>query len=75
MLLLISTTSSVPVPVYVPIATLIVSPFAAFPIAPLIVAHGEATTEHEFELFPVVAMYHVATTSADGALFVLLLVS
>src|SRR5687767_14937535 len=61
--LLISTTP-VPVPVYVPMATLMVSPFVAFVIAPLMVSQGEPTVEHEFESFPVVATYQIAPASA-----------
>src|SRR6266498_4285730 len=58
-------TTSVPEPVYVPTATLIVSPAAAFPIAPLIVLHELAALEHEFASFPVVATYQVTPVAAS----------
>src|SRR5215510_6205469 len=57
-LLLISTTSSKPVPVYVPVATAIASPTLALLIAPLIVAQGELGVKQEFASFPVGATYN-----------------
>src|SRR3954451_9976800 len=53
-------TTASPEPVYVPIATRTVSPAAAFPIAPLIVAHGCAGVAHELRSIPVGATYQVA---------------
>jgi hypothetical protein len=44
--------------VYVPSATKIVSPADAFPIAPLIVAHGEPGLRQSLESSPVVETYH-----------------
>src|SRR5687767_446428 len=57
-LLLISTTSSKPVPVYIPDATATACPALALLIAPLIVAQGELGDKQEFTSFPVDATYH-----------------
>src|SRR5512140_256138 len=53
-------TTSVPLPVYVPIATSIVSPAAALAMAPWILAHGASTVEQEFASAPVSETYQVA---------------
>src|SRR5690242_19520789 len=57
-------TTSVPVAVYVPTATRIVSPADAFPIAALIVWQGLPALKQVFALLPVVATYQVATRRA-----------
>jgi hypothetical protein len=44
--------------VYVPVATSIVSPSDAFPIAALIVAHGLSALEQELPSLPPGATYH-----------------
>jgi len=59
-------TTSVPVLVYVPTATLIVSPSAAFPIAPLIVAQDAAGARQELASLPAVATYKVVTARATA---------
>ncbi len=54
---------------YVPVATLIVSPVATpgLSIAPLIVLQGLAVLVQELESFPVVATYQVVAVATTGA--------
>src|SRR6185503_6410911 len=61
--LLSSKTTSVPVAVYVPTATLTVSPSTALPIAPLIVRQGAAALAQVFRSLPVVATYQAPAST------------
>src|SRR5690349_9253332 len=61
-------TTSVPEPLYVPVATFIVSPGVAFPIAPLIVAHGVVAPRQSLLSSPEVDTYQgPAARASSGA--------
>lgn len=59
-ILLFTVITESPDPVYVPIATIIVSPAVALPMAALIVKQGEAGNEQELVSFPEGETYQAA---------------
>src|SRR5690349_6066104 len=65
---LVIVTTLPPLPVYVPLATWIISPTPALEMAPSIVRHGDPAAEQELELFPVVDTYQVAPTKVIASL-------